>query len=159
MLSLQPPTSDKSVMSNLFYRGNFCAECGCSLDRRPVWRTRYLCDHCDNALGQRAGRRGRRTFAIILLIVILVFPGDRQTVIDRSTLRPDATSFSPPSTDLDQISDDPQTDHIESSDTTLCGARTKKGSPCRRRVSNGMRCYQHLGQPSIIDLPAPEKNR
>jgi hypothetical protein len=26
---------------------------------------------------------------------------------------------------------------------TLCGAITKKGTPCRRRVRGGGRCYQH----------------
>ncbi|MBK9315185.1 MAG: hypothetical protein IPM55_13220 [Acidobacteria bacterium] len=127
------------------------------MDKRPVWRTRYFCDHCDRALGQRTDRRRRRTFAIILLTVLLIFPGDHQSVIDRSTLRPDATSANPPSFDEDQISETPQTDRIESSDIAICGARTKKGTPCRRRVSPGLRCYQHQGQPSILAPSATEK--
>ena len=33
----------------------------------------------------------------------------------------------------------------------ICGARTKKGTPCRRRVHfAGERCYQHKGRPSIL---------
>lgn len=35
----------------------------------------------------------------------------------------------------------------------LCGARTKKGTPCRRRVHfAGERCYQHKGMPAIVPL-------
>ena len=30
-----------------------------------------------------------------------------------------------------------------------CGAATKKGTPCSRRVKSPGRCWQHLGQPSI----------
>ena len=34
-----------------------------------------------------------------------------------------------------------------------CGALTKKGTPCTRRVkTRGARCYQHQGQPSVADL-------
>ena len=36
----------------------------------------------------------------------------------------------------------------------FCGARTKKGMPCTRRVKNGGRCWQHLGQPAMLP---PEK--
>jgi len=35
----------------------------------------------------------------------------------------------------------------------LCGARTKKGTPCRRRVHfAGERCYQHKGMAAIVPL-------
>ncbi len=36
----------------------------------------------------------------------------------------------------------------------FCGAQTKKGTPCSRRVKGGGRCYQHEGQPALL---APEK--
>ena len=36
----------------------------------------------------------------------------------------------------------------------FCGAPTKKGTPCSRRVRGGGRCWQHQGQ---TPLPAPEK--
>ncbi len=32
----------------------------------------------------------------------------------------------------------------------FCGARTKKGTPCSRRVRGGGRCWQHIGQPAIL---------
>ena len=31
-----------------------------------------------------------------------------------------------------------------------CGARTKKGTPCKRMAPHGERCSQHKGQPSIL---------
>ena len=35
----------------------------------------------------------------------------------------------------------------------FCGAQTKKGTPCSRRVKNGGRCWQHREQPAM----PPEK--
>jgi len=37
--------------------------------------------------------------------------------------------------------------------TYFCGAQTKKGTPCSRRVKSG-RCFQHVGQPAMLP---PEK--
>jgi hypothetical protein len=34
--------------------------------------------------------------------------------------------------------------------TYFCGAATKKGSPCSRRVKGNTRCWQHTGQPAIL---------
>ncbi|MFN2578939.1 MAG: hypothetical protein ABR607_14760 [Pyrinomonadaceae bacterium] len=35
----------------------------------------------------------------------------------------------------------------------ICGARTKKGTPCRRRVhAAGDRCFQHKGMPAMLPL-------
>lgn len=35
----------------------------------------------------------------------------------------------------------------------FCGAATKKGTPCSRRVKTPGRCWQHLGQPSMLADP------
>ena len=35
-----------------------------------------------------------------------------------------------------------------------CGAMTKKGKPCSRRVKSKGRCWQHAGQPSSPALPS-----
>jgi hypothetical protein len=35
----------------------------------------------------------------------------------------------------------------------ICGARTKKGSPCQRHVhAAGERCFQHQGQPAMLPV-------
>lgn len=31
-----------------------------------------------------------------------------------------------------------------------CGAQTKKGTPCTRRVKGNVRCYQHTGMPAML---------
>ena len=32
----------------------------------------------------------------------------------------------------------------------FCGAQTKKGTPCSRRVKGNVRCYQHQGMPAMV---------
>jgi hypothetical protein len=32
----------------------------------------------------------------------------------------------------------------------ICGARTKKGTPCSRRVHGPVRCWQHKGMPAML---------
>jgi hypothetical protein len=32
----------------------------------------------------------------------------------------------------------------------ICGARTKKGTPCSRRVSGAVRCWQHKGEDAML---------
>lgn len=32
----------------------------------------------------------------------------------------------------------------------ICGAATKKGTPCSRRVKGNVRCWQHVGQPAML---------
>jgi hypothetical protein len=45
---------------------------------------------------------------------------------------------------LAQSKDDPE---------YICGARTKKGTPCRRRVHfAGERCFQHKGMPAMLPV-------
>src|ERR1035437_2753853 len=38
----------------------------------------------------------------------------------------------------------------------MCGAETKKGTPCTRRVRGNVRCYQHKGMPAML---SPDKLR
>lgn len=32
----------------------------------------------------------------------------------------------------------------------MCGAETKKGTPCSRRVKGNVRCFQHTGMPAML---------
>jgi hypothetical protein len=34
--------------------------------------------------------------------------------------------------------------------TYICGAKTKDGTPCTRKVHGNVRCYQHKGQPAML---------
>jgi hypothetical protein len=45
----------------------------------------------------------------------------------------------------------PQRPRVESSEEVyFCGAETKKGTPCSRRVKGNTRCYQHKGMPAML---------
>jgi hypothetical protein len=47
----------------------------------------------------------------------------------------------------------PQTNSIENpaqEAVYFCGAPTKKGTPCSRRVKGGGRCWQHIGQKAML---------
>jgi hypothetical protein len=47
----------------------------------------------------------------------------------------------------------PQTSATVDESAYICGARTKKGTPCRRRVHvAGERCYQHKGRTAMVAL-------
>ena len=39
---------------------------------------------------------------------------------------------------------------VSSEQTYICGAETKKGTPCSRRVKGNVRCFQHSGMPSML---------
>ena len=39
---------------------------------------------------------------------------------------------------------------IVADDVYLCGARTKKGTPCSRRVHGPVRCWQHKGAKAML---------
>jgi hypothetical protein len=36
--------------------------------------------------------------------------------------------------------------------TYICGARTKKGTPCSRRVHGPVRCWQHKGAQAMLPI-------
>jgi hypothetical protein len=43
---------------------------------------------------------------------------------------------------------------VTTEETYICGARTKKGTPCSRRVHGPVRCWQHKGAKAMLP---PEK--
>lgn len=62
-------------------------------------------------------------------------------------LRQDLITKNEPPQDL--VKQNPATDSVY-----FCGAMTKKGTPCSRRVKGGGRCWQHKGQNAVLP---PEK--
>jgi hypothetical protein len=41
---------------------------------------------------------------------------------------------------------------ITAGDVYTCGARTRKGTPCSRRVHGPVRCWQHKGLPAMLPV-------
>jgi hypothetical protein len=122
------------------YRPNFCSECGAKIVRLRwrVWTSRRFCDECSR-LGKTL--RLQRALLITGLVIfgILIGHGFKHEppplVIQRPASAQSTTSTQPVAT-------------VE--ETYICGARTKKGTPCSRRVRGPVRCWQHKGAKAML---------
>ncbi len=146
------------------YKPKFCAECGNKLLRLRwhIWTSRKFCDNCARRL------RKERLAQVLLASLALMSAG----YVAGRARRP-----TPPPLLIDRRSDSPLNENAEprkaTSATTiqaglnstaaqvssppvvedvvyLCGARTKKGTPCSRRVHGPVRCWQHKGMPAML---------
>lgn len=148
------------------YRPNFCAECGERVVRARwrVWTSRRFCAAC-----ARRFRRGRLVAPLALSSALVVAgfllgragrPVAPPLVVERGALNlapvaagvgavegrgaqrpeprygPDGTSAERPTEPGEVIA--------------ICGARTRKGTACQRRVRGPGRCWQHRGKPAIL---------
>ena len=161
------------------YRPNFCAECGARIERarwRP-WTSRRFCPSCE---GRFRGARFVAPLAASAALLLCAFVAGRLTrpassspplVINRVTtpqssapagLSGQAATQAPanptgdgakpdlnaPRYGADGTPDERPTDPAEI--VSICGARTKKGTPCSRRVRGTGRCWQHRGRPAML---------
>jgi hypothetical protein len=146
------------------YKPNFCAECGAKLLRLRwyFWTSRRFCNGCARRL------RKVRFVPALWAALALITAG---YVVGR------ARRAAPPPLVINRRSDSPLTDGeantptLRAATTTsgtnsnqardtspatveevvyLCGARTKKGTPCSRRVHGPVRCWQHKGMPAML---------
>lgn len=156
------------------YRPKFCAECGEAVVRsrwRP-WTSGRFCPSCD---GRFARGRILTTLAISLIIVGVGFVLGRGTrheppslIVERGALslapapaantkararegdggRGAGEAVSAGVHGPDGTPDERPTEPDET--VSICGARTKKGTPCQRRVRGVGRCWQHRGKKAIL---------
>jgi hypothetical protein len=118
------------------YRPNFCAECGDKIVRLRwrAWTSRTFCDKC-GLIFRRAQwlRRGIATVAIVVFGMLIgrMFKREPPPLVIQRTM-----SSATPSASATPV--------IEEKVYT-CGARTRKGKPCSRRVKEPGRCWQHKG--------------
>ncbi len=152
------------------YKPNFCAECGVRVERVRwrVWTSRRFCSSCDR-------RFRRRKFVVPLVLGAGLFafgfisgragrPAPSPLVVERGEMRP-APLVAPQSVALkkeddktpvrteprygpDGTANERPTDPEEI--VSICGARTKKGTPCQRRVRGTGRCWQHRGKAAML---------
>ena len=156
------------------YRPNFCCECGERVARARwrVWTSRRFCDACVRRFGRKRlvvpllisaslaccfllGRAtGKQAPAAVfergaLDLTRLPAPDSART---RETRRDTQTNSAPtkpePTYGPDGTANERPTDPAEV--VYICGARTKKGTPCSRRVRAPGRCWQHRGMPAIL---------
>jgi len=150
------------------YRPNFCSECGAKILRLHwrVWTSRRFCDACSKnlwrerlttplvaamlllAIGLIAGRAGRPAPPPLIIERRAASLNDQdRKVKDQSEQAAKETSDS----GVSRVSNssDSQPALIEEA-VYICGARTKKGTPCSRRVHGPVRCWQHKGMPAML---------
>jgi hypothetical protein len=147
-------------------RANFCSECGSRLAPKG-WRVRFggrLCETCS----RRLGNPWRRSFLFVSMITVAAFafgrylrPSPPPLIIRRTANSP----LSEAPVDFNQTAGAVNRKQNNSGETIadastskddpvyICGARTKKGTPCHRRVHfAGERCFQHKGMPAMVPL-------
>lgn len=158
------------------YKPNFCAECGARIERARwrVWTSRRFCTHCARRF-QRSQIflvmfAGTALFGLGLISGRFQRQSPPPLIVERAELP--AAPLSPASNDATNSSNNrnatdtatpPKSEPVYGPDGTaterptdpnetisICGARTQKGTPCRRRVRGTGRCWQHKGMPAII---------
>ena len=133
-----------SLLTN--YRPNFCSECGEKIVRLHwrFWTSRRFCDKCLARFTRPQLLRGALATIAFLVVGVLIGRGTRQKpsplIIERLVNTPTAQSSSSA----------PVTATVEG--VYICGARTKKGTPCSRRVHGPVRCWQHKGLPAMLPV-------
>ncbi|MEP7341597.1 MAG: hypothetical protein ABI977_27950 [Acidobacteriota bacterium] len=136
-------------MRSPFYQASFCAECGNRIEPRSHFSRCYFCDDCAAQLKQR--RLITPLAGLLLIVSLAVFAFSYKCGNTRNHQLP-SNSVSPVSAQ-DSIVNTKSKPRTESTSRVLCGARTRKGTPCRHLVQPGQRCAQHRGLPSLLDEP------
>jgi hypothetical protein len=159
------------------YQPNFCSECGQRIERGHwhFWHSRKFCPDCAPrfrrpqmlwllmasaalfGLGLAAGRSTRPKTPPLIIQRSQLATSNTPELTDRkdspeteSKAVPDSSSASSPAEGygLDGTVAERPTSPDEV--VSICGARTKKGTPCQRRVRGTGRCWQHRGMPAMI---------
>jgi hypothetical protein len=160
------------------YKPNFCADCGTRIERTRwrLWTSRRFCPACDRRVGRGGLALALAACAVLCLAGFVAGrfarpAGPPPLVIKRVADAPafasavdvasqaKASDAKPPGTTgatphdaarygPDGANDERPTDPDEIVST--CGARTKKGTPCSRRVRGTGRCWQHKGRPAML---------
>ena len=145
------------------YRPNFCCECGAKIVRLRwfIWTSRRFCDKCFRTFARLHWLRPTITLIALILFGVLIGRGCRRAppplIIERTATSTHGASspagLNATSTGTPPINSD-TTQSPAAEQTYTCGARTKKGTPCSRRVHGPVRCWQHKGAKAILP---PEK--
>ena len=126
------------------YRPNFCCECGGKIVRLRwrTWHSRRFCTPCGSLY-----RKQRFVYPALILIAVTVLgvslgrsmrPKPPPLIVQRVTPTGTTATNSPP-----------QSTVVEEQ-VYICGAQTKKGTPCSRRVHGPVRCWQHRGMKAML---------
>jgi len=148
------------------YRPNFCNDCGEKVERRRWrwWTNRRFCAACTTRL--RSGAFVKVPLIMGALILGGFFAGNVRhdapppLIIERFGAS-EATMASVPVAQTSSMNEpslkpaattNQSRDDIEDPNeaVSICGTRTKKGTPCSRRVRGVGRCFQHRGKSAML---------
>lgn len=170
----------------MFYKPKFCSDCGEKVERTvwKPWTSRRFCELCETAHKMRDWLP-RLVFAVGILggvfglgtylqkpekplnIIRTVQAGDLTGTTENQAARPLPGTEGPAgrseANDLSitnkEVSSPAGTQNNAIGSVYYCGAATKQGTPCKRIVKAGGRCWQHPGKPAkeLKDKPAAGK--
>ena len=135
------------------YRPNFCSECGTKIVRLHwhPWTSRKFCDACARRLRKERLKLplvvGPLLIGVGLVTGRALGPKPPPLIIQRSATSPLAKSDG---AEAHAAADANSAAPLAEEAVYICGARTKKGTPCSRRVHQPARCWQHKGMPAIL---------
>lgn len=161
------------------YRPNFCVECGARLERKHWhwWTSGRFCAACEKRFRRRRWLMPLGLGAVLLSIGFVAGRAGRMAPRPPIVIkRGGAEVFSRPATDDAAVPPPPasvagpaaagapssaprsgadgttatERPTTPSEIVSMCGARTKKGTPCSRRVRGTGRCWQHRGMPAML---------
>lgn len=146
-------------------RPKFCVECGERLAQKG-WRVRLgrrYCDPCARRLGTVAAFGPFFLVAVIALAAFafgrFIRPAPPPLIIQRAANSPLSDSpvefgrTSRVNPARENNANQSPAAAVTDEEGYICGARTQKGTPCRRRVHvPGERCFQHKGLPAMLPL-------
>ena len=139
-----------SAMRNPFYQGNFCSECGNRLKPQFSFRPRHFCDECAARLRQRSYVTPLAGLLLAGSLAVFAF-SYKSKAVPTTPLE----SATPAVSAQDSVVNRSLKATTQPTSKVFCGARTKRGTPCRHLVQPGLRCAQHKGKLSMLsDKPA-----
>jgi hypothetical protein len=142
-------------MKIIFYQANFCAECGNAMKPRFSLGPRYFCEECDAQMGRR--NYFKSVAGLLLCATLAVFALNRTFTPgpggQAPNAQPNAGASTPAVSARDTLTARNLEPKPEAVERAMCGARTKKGTPCRHLVPPGQRCAQHRGMASLLEKP------
>lgn len=164
----------KPSTTPMFFRPKFCANCGEKIERVDwgLLTSRRFCQVCESEF-KGVDLIPRAIVGLGVLATIFGFgsylksgspTGDRvaklqpsvsaaatttTAVVSNSTAAANSATQPKTAAALPLVAQPPKTKPETHGSQYFCGAETKKGTPCSRRVKGNVRCYQHVGMPAM----------
>ncbi|MBV6497432.1 MAG: hypothetical protein DYH05_05890 [Acidobacteria bacterium ACB1] len=161
----------------VFFRPKFCVNCGEKIirDEWNLWTSGRFCELCETEFrGRETARRVAAVLAVLGIAAVgfaFVIPQrpleTRLVAANASTGGPKAlvSRTEPAKLPANQAKEqaiaqktpeslapsEQKPEVVASEPTYMCGAETKKGTPCTRKVKGNVRCWQHKGMPAILN--------